>query len=310
MPDSAQNSPLILIIEDNPQDLRLLSNLVKDQGNIIFSTTGKEGLSLASQRIPDLILLDVELPDMEGFAVCKQIKANLDCHEIPIIFVTSHRSDHYEVLALESGAVDYITKPFNPPIVGARVKTHLTLKKQSDLLHSLAEIDGLTEVYNRRFFDQRAQEEWKRHMRQGQSLAIAIMDVDKFKEFNDHFGHTQGDICLKAIASTLKHCTRRPGEFAARYGGEEFICLLPNTNLKNAVKFGQFVCEKITALAIPHPYSDVSDSITLSVGVAATIPNVEISVSELITAADEALYLAKHSGRNCVRDTSQCNPAP
>lgn len=301
MPDLLQERPLILIIEDSPNDLRLLSSLVKDQGEIIFATDGKQGIQFAISRVPDLILLDVELPDIDGYEVCRNLKSNAETGEIPVIFVTSHTKPRYEVAALEAGAIDFISKPFNPPIICARVKTHLTLKRQTDLLHSLAEKDGLTSVFNRRYFDERTLAEWKRHMRQGQPLALALLDVDHFKQYNDGYGHSQGDQCLRRISAELVKCTRRPGEFVARYGGEEFVCLLPNNSEDEATKFGEYICQQIQLLDIPHHFSKVAKCVTVSVGVSSIIPNQELNLHDIINAADTALYQAKHEGRNrCV----------
>ncbi len=292
--------PLILIIEDNPSDLRLLSSLIEDQANVIFATSGSHGLKQTMTQHPDLILLDVELPDMDGYAVCAKIKSEKESREIPIIFVTGHTSSNYEVSALEAGAVDFITKPFIPPIICARVKTHLTLKHQTDLLHSLAEKDGLTGVFNRRHFDNKSEDEWRRHLRQAQPLAVAMIDVDLFKQFNDLYGHTSGDECLKSIANCLAEKIRRPGEFVARYGGEEFVCLLPNTQIEEATRFGDYICRSIANLSIDGlPKS--SDNVTISVGVSSTIPQKNETMRDLLNRADSALYKAKASGRNCCR---------
>ncbi len=301
MPDISADKPLIHLIEDNPQDLRLLSNLVKDQGQVVFSTGGREGLRLANSRLPDLILLDVELPDISGYEVCRELKQNPETRGIPVIFVTSHNSAQHEVTALEAGAVDFIIKPFNPPVICARVKTHLTLQQQSKLLHALAEKDGLTKVFNRRYFDEQAETEWKRHTRQEQSLAVVLLDVDRFKQFNDNFGHRAGDECLQTLARTFLQSTRRPGEFVARYGGEEFAFLLPHTRLDEAVRFGRHICEAVLALKIPHPNTAGEHFITVSLGVAAEIPPHGTTLQELVNRADQALYQAKHAGRNrCV----------
>lgn len=304
MPDRKVENPLILIIEDNPSDLRLLSSLIEDQGNVIFATSGEGGIKQAMTRAPDLILLDVELPDMNGYEVCKDIKAKIETRDIPVIFVTGHATPSHEVSALEAGAIDFISKPFNPPIICARVKTHLTLKRQTDLLHGLAERDGLTSVYNRRYFDARAEGEWKRHLRQNQPISIAMMDVDLFKQFNDFYGHTGGDQCLKSIAKNLTACTRRPGEFVARYGGEEFVCLLPYADIHEAMNFGNYACKSVLDLNIPHLKSPKNQKVTLSVGVSSVLPSQKTSIYDLINSADSALYKAKKSGRNCCQSAT------
>lgn len=298
MSETTFGRPIIHVIEDNPQDLRLLSNLVKDQGQIIFSTSGRDGLRLSTNRLPDLILLDMELPDINGYDVCRELKLSPETSAIPVIFVTSHNSSQHEVAALEAGAVDFITKPFNPPVICARVKTHLTLSRQSKQLHNLADRDGLTDVFNRRYFDEHAEAEWKRHLRQEHPLAVMLLDVDRFKQFNDIFGHIAGDECLKALARIFKQCTRRPGEFVARYGGEEFVFLLPHTQLNEAKRFGEHVCAAVQALKIPHPQTSGEQFVTASLGAAAVIPLRDMRLLELVSRADQALYLAKSSGRN------------
>jgi diguanylate cyclase (GGDEF)-like protein len=297
MPESIEDKPLLLLIDDSPQDLRLLGSLIKEQGQILFATSGREGLKLAAERTPDLIMLDVELPDLSGFEVCRELQQNPETRGSSIIFVTSHQSPQHEVAALEAGAVDFISKPFNPPVICARVKIHLTLKRQNKLLQSLVSIDGLTGVFNRRYFDEQSEVEWKRHFRQGHSLGLAMVDVDHFKQFNDRFGHSAGDECLKTLARTFQQSTRRPGEFLARYGGEEFVFVLPHLNQEDILRFGQHLCAEVLALKIPHPASS-AQFVTISLGAVASVPTPETQLQLLVEQADQALYQAKASGRN------------
>ena len=292
--------PLILIIEDSPADLRLLSELIKDKGEIIFAVSGRDGLAQIQKRQPDLILLDVELPDINGYELCQAIKHYEQCNHIPIIFVTGHRTADHEISGLEAGAVDFISKPFNPPIVRARIDTHLTLKIQTDALHRLSQLDGLTGIYNRRHFDSQGQKEWYRHQRLAQPLAIFLLDIDHFKLYNDHYGHIAGDRCIKQVAQSLHQRMRRAGEFVARYGGEEFVCLLPHSNLNDAVRFAPTICENVQQLNIPHEHSKSAQHVTVSLGVSACVPTKGMTFQELITKADQALYQAKAAGRNQV----------
>lgn len=298
MPENTEDKPLLLLIDDSPQDLRLLGSLIRERGQILFATTGLEGLALAAERIPDLILLDVELPDIDGYEVCRKLKQDPETRSTPIIFVTSHQSPEHEVAALEAGAVDFIAKPFNPPVISARVKTHLTLNHQNKLLQSLASQDGLTGVFNRRYFDEHGDAEWKRHLRQGNPLGVVMVDVDHFKQFNDRFGHTAGDECLKTLARTFRQSTRRPGDFVARYGGEEFVFVLPYTGPEDALRFGEHLCREVLALNIPHPKPAGEQFVTVSLGATAAVPTHDTTLRTLVEHADQALYKAKAAGRN------------
>jgi diguanylate cyclase (GGDEF)-like protein len=290
--------PLILIIEDNPSDLRVLGNLVNHLGEVIFATSGESGLILAQHRKPDLILLDVELPDINGFKICSELKKLHETEDAAVIFVTASNDEHSEVAALEAGAVDYICKPYVAQIVRARVKTHLTLKKQASELQELANKDGLTGVFSRRYFDYQARVEINRHARQCSPLSLVLIDVDHFKSYNDHYGHLKGDWCLKTIAQTLQSNSRRPGEFVARYGGEEFVAILPNTNYREAEKYGRWICERVRSLALPHENSPMGRYISISAGLITITPDPTTMLDTLITEADKALYQAKHNGRD------------
>lgn len=289
---------LILIIDDSPDDLRLLGNLVKDLGDVIFATSGESALFLASQRQPDLIITDLNLGGMSGIEVCQRLKRQKETRDTTVIVVTVDDSEQTEITALESGAVDFITKPYNGQIVKARVKTHLNVLRHKNLLRLLADKDGLTEVYNRRYFDSQGRIELKRHYRQQQPLTLALLDIDHFKAYNDAYGHLQGDICLREVAQAICSCSRRPGEFVARYGGEEFAVVIPNTNIHNAKKYGTWICEQILSLAIPHAHSSTLPFITVSAGFATVVPSSRTTLENLIATADSALYLAKESGRN------------
>jgi diguanylate cyclase (GGDEF)-like protein len=293
-----KHQPLILIIEDNPGDLRILGDLIKHLGEVIFATSGESGLFLAQQRKPDLILLDVELPDINGFRICNEIKRHPDTEDTAIIFVTAHNDEATEVAALEAGALDFITKPFVPPVVRARVKTHITLKHQANALQELANRDGLTEVYSRRYFEHQARLEINRHARQCSPLSLVLMDIDDFKAYNDNYGHLQGDHCLKSVAQTLQNNSRRPGEFIARFGGEEFVAVLPNTNQREAQKYGRWICERIVSLALPHAHSRAMGFVSISAGIVTATPDPSTQLDSLIAEADQALYKAKDLGRN------------
>jgi diguanylate cyclase (GGDEF)-like protein len=305
--DSLENYPdkplapadsVILIIDDNPKSIKALSLLVRDFGEVVFATSGSTGIAMATKTKPDLILLDVEMPGMNGYEVCRQLKADTSTRSSNIVIVTSHKSVEHEVAALEAGAADFITKPLNAPLVRARVKTQLLVKKQADELHKLAEQDGLTGIYNRRYFDELFVQEWRRHQRQRSPLGLALVDVDFFKAYNDEYGHQEGDECLRAVAHSLRDAMRRPGEQVARYGGEEFVIILPYTDQHELHKIGPWLCEHIRNLERPHAKSQVSGCVTISVGLASTIPSVQVAPAQLLGLADKALYQAKANGRN------------
>ncbi len=243
------------------------------------------------------------MPEMDGYEVCRQLKDNPTTQDIPVIFVTAKGEVEDETSGLGLGAVDYITKPFNVPIVKARVKTHLRLKRKSDMLERFAFIDGLTEIPNRRRFNEKFRTEWSRNTRSETRLSVIIMDIDYFKMYNDHYGHAAGDDCLKAVAQTLQKSTKRAGDLVARYGGEEFVAILPGCAADDAVRLAGIFLSEIEKLNVPHARSAVSDHVTLSAGAATTVPCGSPSKATLVEAADRMLYEAKRNGRNQVKGT-------
>lgn len=297
--DKAESGCSILIIDDSVDTIRLLSGMLRDLGQISFATSGEAGLQLATQRPPDLILLDVEMSDMDGYGVCRKLKSNVVTRHCAVIFVTARTTAESEVAALEAGAVDYIAKPLNPPVVRARVQTHLRLQLNSMALVKLASKDALTGLYNRRYFDSLAEKEMHRHRRQKLPLAIVFIDVDCFKAYNDGYGHQQGDICLRQVANAIDFATRRPDEVVARFGGEEFIVILPYTSSEDAIAYGDWICKRVQELAIEHSFSHVAPHVTISVGATSRVPQDGDTMQTFVRAADEALYTAKSAGRNC-----------
>ncbi len=289
---------LILIIDDKVDELRTLGQLIKGQGQVIVATSAEAGLFLAHQRRPDLIITALNMHDMSGIDVCRQLKSTRETRDSTIMVVTECEDEASEVAALEAGAVDFISRPYSPPVVKARVKTHLMLSRQQSLLQNLADRDGLTEVYNRRYFESQAREEIQRHVRQGLPITLALLDIDYFKAFNDTYGHLHGDSCLREVAQAISQGSRRPGEFVARYGGEEFVAVLPHSDEKCANKYGHWICERVVSLAIPHSQSSTLPFVSISAGIATLIPNSDTCLETLVDAADTALYRAKQSGRN------------
>jgi len=315
-PEPADPVQRLLVVDDDPSMVRLLSRLLTGMARIHFATSGEDALLQMRQNPPDLVLLDAEMPGLGGYETCRQIKADPALAHVPVIFVTAHTDTASETHALTIGAVDFIPKPLNPPVVQARVRTHLALKRQSDELRRLTATDALTGIANRRAFDDGLQLEWRRALRSHAPLSLLMVDVDYFKRFNDTYGHPAGDACLRAVARVLAGTARRAGDLVARYGGEEFALFLPATNASDAFRLGESLCQSVAALAIPHAASAVAAHVTVSVGVATLVlpcDGVEppraarhdcdqsarclAAPQALLALADEALYAAKAAGR-------------
>jgi len=443
-----ENKGNILIVDDILENLQLLSNALLKLGYTVRSvTSGRMALKTVKVKRPDVILLDVKMPEMDGYQVCRTLKADADFSHIPVIFISALDDVFDKVTAFDSGAIDYITKPFQIEEVVARLENQLTIQRQQQLLEQenikrreteevlyqsrallasvlnssldgiaamqairntetgeiedfrclvvnpvisrafkrtreemigklvlkkflsnidpelfnrfvnivetgesleqdfyyesgkscwfhfvavklgdgfsvtirditarkqielalqdanqkleeLANLDGLTQVANRRCFNNRFLSEWQRLARENQPLSIILLDVDKFKSYNDYYGHLAGDDCLITIGQTLQKVVCRPTDLAARYGGEEFVILLPNTDLEGGIKVAQNIQEEIHNLAIPHAESDVKEIVTVSLGIASLIPKLEVKPDTLVASADKALYDAKQQGRD------------
>ncbi|WP_018692779.1 diguanylate cyclase [Algicola sagamiensis] len=293
--------PKILIVDDDPVNADMLKYALAKENKVEIASTGKEALATCFRSpVPDLIILDIQLPDFDGFEIITELKASEETKHIPVMFVTAREGADDQVKGLELGAMDYIIKPYVLPIVVARVRNQLALKQKNDLLERLVSMDGLTEIPNRRFFEQMLDREWRRGMRMLQPLSIIMMDIDHFKAFNDNYGHRQGDNVLIAVARCIDSCVHRGADLVARYGGEEFVALLSDTKIQSACQLAEGIREKVESLAISHEYSSASSVVTISCGVATLTPSRGIMVDELINAADKQLYCAKNSGRNTV----------
>jgi diguanylate cyclase (GGDEF)-like protein len=283
----------ILVVDDQPINIQVIYQILGDQYQVLMATSGPEAIKVCKASMPDLVLMDVVMPQQDGLTTCKLMKADSAIANIPVVFVTGLQQQSEENACWEAGAVDFIQKPVNPCTLLNRVKAHLTLKRQADLLRSLAYIDGLTGVYNRRYFEQYLQKQLAVCKRLQQPLAVMIIDIDHFKQYNDHFGHLAGDDGLKLVAQSLKHSTKRPTDLVARYGGEEFICVLPNTDTNGAAHLASKMLAAISQLNLEHPSTELG-KISISIGIAATT-DYQLNICQL---ADEQLYLAKQSGRN------------
>ncbi|MBB3262682.1 diguanylate cyclase (GGDEF)-like protein [Azospirillum sp. OGB3] len=290
----------ILVVDDIPSNVHVLSRILKDEHDIYFATDGAKALELAQSRLPDLVLLDIMMPGMDGYEVCSRLKTDPITRDIPVIFISAKSEVEDETYGLEVGAIDFISKPISPPIVKARVRNHLLLKRQTDLLRTLSFNDGLTGIANRRRFDEVLLREWRRCGRVQLPLSLIMLDVDQFKPYNDHYGHQAGDECLRAVAQLLVGQMMRPGDLIARYGGEEFVCLLPETDEDGAVKVAERLRQTVAERRLPHAVSHVADHITISLGVATARPLLDDTPDRLTQLADGLLYEAKRAGRNRV----------
>lgn len=302
----------ILIVDDDPTNVQALARILSPLAKVIFALDGTSALALAREARPDLVLLDIQMPGLDGFAVCEQLRTFSGMSDLPVIFVTSQNDIASELAALEAGAVDFIAKPFVPPLVLARVRTHLRIMMLTEALQHEARTDALTGLANRRYFDEVLLQEWRRANRAGGALSLLIMDIDHFKRFNDRYGHPAGDDCLRRIAEGFRSLVRRPADMLARYGGEEFAMLLPDTDREGACHVARQLVERTRALAINHKSSPSGRHVTVSVGASCfdmkhsgesrskKRENIETvgSGAALIASSDRGLYRAKAEGRD------------
>lgn len=294
---------LILIVDDDVVNIEVLNAVLEDDYEICFATSGEEAIRIALALLPDLILLDVLMPGIDGYEVCRRLKEDPLVADVPIIFVTGLGDQEAEMRGLLLGAIDYITKPISPAIVRARVRNHIELKRMRDELAELAVTDALTGLSNRRRLEKSLTAETERLARTADFLSVIMLDIDFFKQFNDTYGHPAGDRCIVMVGAALKRAVRRAADLTARYGGEEFACVLPGTEYEEAMVVARNIRDQIHALGIPHMRSAAAAYVTVSVGVA-TSPCLPGMAPELwIKAADHQLYLAKSAGRNNVRGT-------
>lgn len=306
-----EKKPTVLVVDDTPANIAFLVHLLGPICHVRTAMGGGRALELArSAEPPDLILLDVVMPGMTGYEVIAQLKDDPQTAEIPVIFITSLSDEENEERGLRLGAVDYIAKPFHAAIALARVESHLRLKRYQDLLKERSHLDGLTGLSNRRAFDETLAQEWRRAARLASPLSLLMLDVDKFKQFNDLYGHLMGDDCLRRIARELA-AAARSNDFIGRYGGEEFVCLLPHTSSEGAMHFAKRLRQAVRDLGIVHEGSDVADHVTISLGVATVVPDGNTRPDRLLAVADQMLYRVKEQGRDgfCARDLD-ADPCP
>lgn len=288
----------ILIIDDETDNLRILSDILRDQADIILAKSGQQGIRKAAELKPDLILLDVVMQGMDGFEVMTVLKHDAATHDIPVIFITSLGESRHEEKGFQLGACDYIQKPFHTTIVLARIKLHLELHRQRILLEKLANIDPLTGIANRRRYEEVLRREWRVAIRKQNPISLILVDIDNFKHYNDHFGHAAGDKVLQKVANTFRDRLQRPGDLVARFGGEEFIILLPDNDRLG----GMDVMERCRQAIEQMPLDDLNNPdirhITVSIGGYTCLPDTNSKPKDAIKMADDMLYMAKHQGKN------------
>ncbi|SFD37444.1 diguanylate cyclase domain-containing protein [Pseudoalteromonas denitrificans] len=298
----------VLIIDDEKANLKILSGVLKNDVEVMLAKNGELGFCKAVELKPDLILLDVIMPEVDGFEVIIKLKNDVRTCAIPVIFVTGELGVRQEEKGLELGACDYIQKPFHVEILKARVKLHLKMAKQRELLEKLANIDPLTTIANRRLYDQVFDIEWTRSIKEQTIFSLIVIDLDDFKKYNDFYGHAAGDLALEKVANAIANNLTRPRDFIARYGGEEFVALLPDTRSDCAFNIMQMCLKAVEDLELPHEASMDHEYLTVSLGGVSYLPIIESCQDTLLKLADDMLLQAKVNGKNqivwqnCVKD--------
>jgi diguanylate cyclase (GGDEF)-like protein len=320
----------ILIVDDSDSTNRSLRAFLQSRGypEVRTVTSGGEALRLLGEGTPaaapgevEVILLDVGLPDVDGLEVCRRVKAESALKDIPVLVVTGAADERTLEQAFAAGACDYLHKPVRLPELLARLRSALNLKRELDTIKSrerelvqvtrqleqlnrelerLSILDELTGIANRRFFNVVLAQEWARAARAVLPLSLILIDIDFFKNYNDHYGHPEGDNCLRQVAGALSSLAKRPGDCVARYGGEEFVVVLAHTGVQGAAAVAEGLRKKVANLGLEHAHSPVADRVTISLGVASTVPERGGSPELLLAAADQAVYEAKRAGRNRV----------
>jgi diguanylate cyclase (GGDEF)-like protein len=302
-PDISIKTDRILIIDDSSVSIDILTASLQDEFAIFAALDGQTGYEIAKFEQPDLILLDIHLPEFNGYQTCALLKSDPATKTIPIIFMTASMTEESEARALTLGGADTISKHTNVEIIKLRIKSQIDLKHYRELLERLSITDELTNIANRRRFNEFLHQEWRNMMRAKNFLSVILIDIDYFKAYNDHYGHILGDRCLQQVARTIQGALSRPVDFVARYGGEEFVCVLPMTDPKGAEIVGEKLRNAVLRQSIPHLHSTVSDVVTVSLGAASVVPYPGIDVNRLLDHADRALYQSKYDGRNRVTCT-------
>ncbi len=286
----------VLIIDNSELVHRLIAAKVSDLGvKLLNAHDGRSGLSLAQHQHPDLILLDVNMPDLSGFEVCRLLKHDANTHDIPVIFLSGLNESVNKVKGFDLGAIDYVTKPFDPAELRARVRAALNTKVLMDLLTTQAQLDGLTGLHNRRYFDRRLEQEMDAARRYKRLVGLLLVDVDRFKAINDNFGHPKGDQVLRKVAALIR-CACRQSDVPCRFGGDEFALILLESSQQHTQRCGTRLVETIRNS--DQLKAIIDEPVTLSIGAAASEPSHELTAAQLVARADEALYASKTAGRD------------
>ena len=288
----------VLIVDDSIFNRFALTKILEQDYELLAASNGMDALKIIEEKQPDLVLMDIVMPGMSGLEALAKMKENSQMQHIPVIVISGMDHEQDEEKGFLSGAVDYITKPFRNVSVKVRVNTHIQIAKQIKINERLGLIDPLTELPNRRSFDRRMLMEWRRAIRDDQALSFFMMDLDRFKRYNDHYGHLQGDELLKKLARIAESTVRRAGDFIARIGGEEFAVILPNTDNPGANIVGENIRQAVENARIQTIDGTSDICMTISIGIATTRPEINSEMDELIAAADKNLYEAKENGRN------------
>ncbi|MDB9373823.1 response regulator [Nodularia sphaerocarpa] len=300
-------SPILILIVDDEKFIRMQLRLALEREGyeIAEAENGREALNLVEQLHPDIILLDAIMPDMDGFECCNRLQSVEFSQHTPVLMITGLDDQESVDRAFEVGAIDFVTKPIHWPVLRQRVKLLISqsqvekqLQSANQELQRLVTIDQLTQISNRRRFEEYLTQEWQRMAREQLPISLIFGDIDFFKLYNDTYGHQVGDRCLQQVAQSIKNTIKRPADLVARYGGEEFVVILPNTDKEGAIILGEIICSVVRKQGIPHSRSLVSSYVTISAGVATLIPQPRSDYQEIITLADQALYQAKKAGRD------------
>ncbi|PZO39823.1 MAG: diguanylate cyclase response regulator [Pseudanabaena frigida] len=315
---TASKPALILIVDDDLFMRKILVRyLERENYRVVEAADGMEALKLYQERQPDMILLDAMMPVLDGFECCSRLQQLPNGDHTPVLIITALEDRESVDRAYEVGASDYVTKPIHWAVLRQRVRRLLeqaNLREQLEAanqrlavvvkeLQRLVAIDGLTQVANRRHLDAYLEQECSRANREQIPISLVLCDIDFFKNYNDNYGHQEGDLCLQQVAQAIGKATNRPADLVARYGGEEFAIVLPNTDIEGGMNVAIRANEIIRSLKLPHNHSKVANHVTISCGVATLLPSQNFQAINLLKAADRALYVAKADGRNCVRQS-------
>ncbi len=284
----------ILIADNEETNLDLLLRILGDQYIVFPVKSGAAAIQKTVEYLPDLVLLDVVLSDINGLEVLSVLKEHEKTQKIPVIFTTGLNSADDEERGLRLGAADYVLKPFSPAIVNARVKTQVRILEQIQLIEEMGMLDSLTAIPNRRCFDSRFQAEWRRSLREKVPISLVLLDLDRFREYNEAHGRPQGDLILQSVAKLLEATIRRPTDLAACFGGEEFVVLLPNTDLNGALMIAEAIRNNVKSLRASVTGRSVG--LTASVGITSVVPDKNASMDYFFAEAARLLRIAKSEG--------------